>query len=171
VVSVRSARWPGDAPGIAAVDTSFSTDRVYHVERSDELGFRLREDQVAEPVTKTYPVDIGDGDDVFVAIIDNTIVGYAQLTLGEWNRRAVIAHLYVAPPHRGRGAGRRLVDTLAEAARAAGARTLWLETQNVNYPAVSFYRRLGFRLCGLDETLYDPRECPGEIALFFAREL
>jgi ribosomal protein S18 acetylase RimI-like enzyme len=33
---------------------------------------------------------------------------------------------------------------------------LWLETQNVNYPAVQFYRRMGFRLCGLDETLYRP---------------
>ena len=57
-------------------------------------------------------------------------------------------------------------------ARSAGARCLWVETQNVNYPAIQFYRQVGFQLCGLDESLYDP-EGPGrnEIALFFAREL
>jgi len=44
----------------------------------------------------------------------------------------------------------------------------------VNYPAIQFYRRLGFRLCGLDETLYRPDDSasvPGEVALFFARDL
>ena len=54
----------------------------------------------------------------------------------------------------------------------AGARCLWLETQNTNYPAIQFYQHVGFRLCGLDESLYDPAG-PGrnEIALFFVREL
>ena len=48
-------------------------------------------------------------------------------------------------------------------------RCSWLETQNVNYPAAQFYRRLGFRLCGLDETLYRPGipgMLPGEVALY-----
>jgi len=48
------------------------------------------------------------------------------------------------------------------------------ETQNVNYPAVQFYLRMGFRLCGLDETLYrpgDPHLMPDETALYFARDL
>jgi ribosomal protein S18 acetylase RimI-like enzyme len=57
-------------------------------------------------------------------------------------------------------------------ARHAGARCVWLETRNVNYPAVRFYRRPGFRRCGLDERLYD-RATPGreEIALFLALDL
>jgi hypothetical protein len=44
----------------------------------------------------------------------------------------------------------------------------------VNYPAVHFYLRMGFQLCGLDETLYrpsDPGLLPGEVALYFARDL
>ena len=73
------------------------------------------------------------------------------------------------------GCGRALIDALAERARREpSARCLWLETQNVNYPAVQFYLRMGFRLCGLDETLYrpgDPYILPGEVALYFARDL
>jgi ribosomal protein S18 acetylase RimI-like enzyme len=45
-------------------------------------------------------------------------------------------------------------------------RCLWLETENVNYPAIGFYRRAGFRLCGLDDILYrpgDPGLLPGEV--------
>ena len=57
---------------------------------------------------------------------------------------------------RGVGIGRALLQAIEPIARAAGALRLWLETQNVNYPAIRFYRRQGFRLVGLDESLYDP---------------
>ena len=68
--------------------------------------------------------------------------------------------------------GAALLRELAHYARAAGARCLWLETQNINHPAIQFYRRMGFRLCGLDQSLYNPVG-PGrdEVALFFVRDL
>lgn len=80
-------------------------------------------------------------------------------------------HLYVSAPVRGRGLGAALLDALVQRARSAGARCLWVETQNVNYPAVQFYVANGFSLCGLDQSFYDPIEHPGEIALFLARTL
>jgi ribosomal protein S18 acetylase RimI-like enzyme len=171
MVVVRVARWPEDEERIAEVDTSFCTDRVYRV-TSDGLGFQLREEKVAPPITKTYVVPTLAGSDrLFVAEDGTEIVGFAEVELASWNRRASITHLYVSPGHRGRGIGAALVEALAERARRGGARCLWLETQNVNYPAIQFYRRLGFRLCGLDDTLYDPASLPGEVALFFARQL
>jgi ribosomal protein S18 acetylase RimI-like enzyme len=73
------------------------------------------------------------------------------------------------------GIGTALLEALDRRARASGARCLWLETQNINYPAIQFYRRSGFRLCGLDDTLYDPERDPttgpDEVALFFTRPL
>lgn len=122
------------------------------------------------PLTKSYAVPETDpGDGVFVAEVDGAIVGFAQIEPPTWNGRAAISHLYVSPPHRGRGVGRALLDALAERARRKGARCLFVETQNVNYPAVQFYLAAGFYLCGLDESFYDPVELPGEFALFFAR--
>jgi ribosomal protein S18 acetylase RimI-like enzyme len=77
----------------------------------------------------------------------------------------------VSAPHRGRGLGGALVDALADHARAAGARCLWVETQNVNHPAIQFYLAHGFYLCGFDESFYDPVENPGELAFFFSLPL
>jgi ribosomal protein S18 acetylase RimI-like enzyme len=46
----------------------------------------------------------------------------------------------------GRGAGRALVEAVAEAARAAGARRLRVMTTNDNLRALRLYQRAGFRL-------------------------
>ncbi len=83
----------------------------------------------------------------------------------EWNRRAVIAHLYIDARARGQGIGTRLVQELRALAIEHGARQLFVETQNVNFPAVRFYERNGFTLVGLDTSLY---EDASEMALFLA---
>ncbi len=175
-VVVRVAVSPGDVEAISRIETSFSCDRIYRVSRCD-LGFHLEEERVGTPVEKTYPLpSLTLSDRLFVACVGDETVGFGELAFESWNGRARIEHLYVSATHRGRGAGRALLHALDERAREEGAavRCLWLETQNVNYPAIQFYRRLGFRLCGLDETLYrpdDPALVPGEVALFFARDL
>jgi ribosomal protein S18 acetylase RimI-like enzyme len=68
--------------------------------------------------------------------------------------------------------GRALVEAVIAAARDAGMRCVWLETSTLAYPAIQFYRRLGFELCGLDASLYDPAgPAARETALYFARPL
>jgi len=171
-MNVRPANWAQDADGIRAIDTSFTTDRVYRFGR-EKGGFGFALPLLTRvPLTKSYPLPQADpGEGAFVAELDGEVTGFAQVEPPGWNGRASVTHLYVSAPWRGRGFGAALLDALAERARAAGARCLWIETQNVNYPAVQFYLAHGFRLCGLDESFYDPVELPGEIALFFAREL
>jgi ribosomal protein S18 acetylase RimI-like enzyme len=61
---------------------------------------------------------------------------------------------------------------MAESAHAAGSRALWLETSNVAHPAITFYRRVGFVLCGLDLSLHDPAgPVADEVALYFTRPI
>ena len=169
-MNVRPAQWTQDAEGIRAVDTSFTTDRVYRFGRErGGFGFALPL-LTRVPLTKSYELpDADPGEGAFVAEVDGEIVGFAQVEPPAWNGRAAVSHLYVSPAHRGHGVGRALLDALATHAGAAKARCLFVETQNVNYPAVQFYLATGFYLCGLDESFYDPVELPGEFALFFAR--
>ena len=173
--TVRAADQAGDRARIARIDTSFQTDRVYRV-TAGPAGFRLEEEPADPPRTKTYPVaheDLGEG--LVVAEDAGELVGFGEVVFEPWNRRATIVHLYVSPSSRGRGIGTALLEALDARARAGGARCPWLETQNINYPAIRFYRRNGFRLCGLDDTLYDPEldptTGPDEVALFFTRSL
>jgi ribosomal protein S18 acetylase RimI-like enzyme len=174
-IAVRVATDPGDLKAIGQIDPSFSTGRIYRVRRT-ELGFWLDEEDVNPPVQKTYNRPGPElSDRLFVASAGAEIVGCAELRFDAWSARAEIDLLIVSGGFRGLGVGRSLMQAMEERARQEpSARCLWLETQNINYPAVQFYRRMGFRLCGLDETLYRPGMpglVPGEVALYFARVL
>jgi ribosomal protein S18 acetylase RimI-like enzyme len=174
-IVVRPAETQADLAGIHAVDVSYSTDRIYRVRRS-KLAFWLEEERFELPVEKAdlRPArTMSDG--LFVACLDEVIVGYGELRPEPWNGRVRIESIFVSRTARGQGVGAQLIEALADqATHLPGARCLWLETQNVNYPAVQFYLKMGFRLCGLDETLYqpdDPQLLPGEMALYFTRDL
>ncbi|HEV2377106.1 MAG TPA: GNAT family N-acetyltransferase [Streptosporangiaceae bacterium] len=174
-VVVRVASAPGDLAGIEKIDRSYATGRIYRVRRS-ELGFWLEEERADPPLRKRYLQPGPElSDRLLVAAIGGEIVGCAELRFDSWSPRAEIEHLTVSGDVRRQGVGRLLIRALDERARREpSTRCLWLETQNINYPAVQFYRRLGFRLCGLDETLYRPDipgTLPGEVALYFARDL
>jgi ribosomal protein S18 acetylase RimI-like enzyme len=51
---------------------------------------------------------------------------------------------YVAPAHHGRGLAQALMAAVLSAARARGARTLWLGVWDRNPKAQAFYRKIGF---------------------------
>jgi GNAT superfamily N-acetyltransferase len=97
--------------------------------------------------------------------------GFIAVAFEEWNRRMSIWHFYVDRPLRGRGGGRALLQPALEWGRAAGAKTAWVETTNLNHPGIEAYRRLGFELCGFDSSLYRGTETSDEIAVFLARAI
>ena len=81
---------------------------------------------------------------VFVIDAGGTVAGYAVLTLS-WSLAytgsdAFIDELYVAPPYRGLGLGRRAVGFLVARCRAARVRALHLEVERANHRARALYR-------------------------------
>jgi ribosomal protein S18 acetylase RimI-like enzyme len=174
MVAIRPVRLPEDRAPLLALDRSFTTDRVYRIARTAD-SFALEEAPAQPPVRKEFPLtdDLGAGrtwEQGLVAEQAGSIVGFSAFTHRRWNRRTELWHLYVAPHFRGQGIGRALVEEVVAAARDAEMRCVWLETSNLAYPAIQFYRRVGFVLCGLDVSLYDPAsDAAGETALFFAR--
>jgi|SRR5579862_131822 len=173
-VDIRSGNVERDAESIRSLDTSFETGAIFDVQ-ADGLGFRLVEKTVEPPITKTF--DLGrldathEWERVWLAVDEDHAVGVVATQYEAWNHRIVIWHLYVNRSHRRLGIGRRLVTTALLAAREQGARTAWLETSNLNLPAVRAYEHLGFQLCGLDTSLYDGTPSEGEVALFLCRPL
>jgi diamine N-acetyltransferase len=75
-------------------------------------------------------------------------VGYIVLCFGyslEWlGRDAFVDEFYMLEEYRRRGWGRKTMEFVEEAARAAGVRTLHLEVVRHNTVALEVYRKLGF---------------------------
>ena len=176
MIALRPLRWPDDRASLLALDTSFTTDCVFHLKQTDH-GFKLDEVVAEPPIHKSYSLAVGvdailSYDWVEICEQDHEIAGVAMLTIEAWNRRAVLQHLYVTREARRIGVGNALVTAAMEAARDRNARCVWVETQTVNYGAVRFYESMGFAWCGFDTSLYDPSDAGiGEVALFFSRDL
>jgi ribosomal protein S18 acetylase RimI-like enzyme len=92
------------------------------------------------------------GDRVVVAVIDNEVVGLAQLhaspTIEHERPAAKISALVVDESHRGEGIGRALVEAMEAEARARRCVLLFLTTAARREDAQAFYRRVGLEETG-----------------------
>jgi GNAT superfamily N-acetyltransferase len=174
MVQYRLVDWSRDLQALSRLDVSYVTETTYAVE-AGPMSFTLVERAVDPPLSRRHDVDwnaVAAADHAVVAEDDGTVLGIIAAVRSVWNGRVLVSHLYVDATVRRRGVGAGLMGALQEWARStAGARSLWVETQNVNAGAIRFYHRLGFVCCGLDTSLYDPRVCPGETAVYFSLAL
>jgi ribosomal protein S18 acetylase RimI-like enzyme len=85
---------------------------------------------------------------VWLVIHDEQVIGYVAVCLGFslelGGHDAFVDELFVLPPHRGRGHGRRVVELAALEARKLGVRALHLEVDRGNVRAQRLYDALGF---------------------------
>lgn len=172
MVELRELDWPTDRAAVLALDTSYSVERTLKLEVTTR-GATLDERAAPTPIRREYALSavvdaLPEISWVRVAHDESGVIGLAALSVETWNRRARLEHLYVTRQARGRGVGRALVEAAIAAAGGLGARGVWVETQTTNVGAVRFYERHGFRWCGFDGSLYDPRVvADGEIGIFF----
>jgi ribosomal protein S18 acetylase RimI-like enzyme len=165
-----------DGERLADFDASFSTEYIYRV-AVDKMSVEIVKEKLDVPFQKTYPVDsikkdIDEADYAVVAEIDEIIAGFATVKYEEWNNRACLTGIFVRAESKGKGVARALVEAAINFAKTKSARCLWAETQNVNYPAIQFYRKIGFEFCGFDSALYNPADVSAdETAFYFCKIL
>ena len=110
--------------------------------------------QMAELRRRGWP---GPGEGLWLAELEDQIVG--SITLYELGGgRGRLGDLVLAPETRGMGAGRRLVEQVLEAARAAPYERLELETFGDLTAAGSLYRSVGFEKVSSEHTVRWGRE-------------
>lgn len=165
----------GDREPVAALDVGTKIETFADV-RLDAGTFSWREAPLAEPAVKHHDLShyLAEGsaawDHAVVATLEGQICGFAACAYSSWNRRLVLLHMYVAAHARGRGVGRSLLDAILNQPSADSAQHVWLETQTNNVPAIRAYEQMGFRIVGLDQTLYADR--PGaDTALYMSRRI
>ncbi|HSI85025.1 MAG: GNAT family N-acetyltransferase [Candidatus Methylacidiphilales bacterium] len=192
LMPILNLNWDRDAEALRRLDTSFSTEYVYeqtddqHEEEEEGIGFgaQFRAAPRVSTFTKAYAITLTRPE------VEHSIVamaGFADDTLREpislavvryepWNRSAILTDFYVHRPQRSQGHGTMLMNAVIQGVLACKKehqvhiRHLWLETQNVNYPAIRFYLNNGFRICGWDASLYDEPHAD-ETAVFMVKAL
>ena len=167
------------------VASGYSSDSKYIVAYTEKEGcasFDLRLVPLDKPYVKAYDhfddetirqyEKVLNGGYSFGAYDGDLLVGLVVAKVQEWNRSVSVLEFHVAEEYRNTGIGRRLMECPAEKARRAGFRAIVCETQNTNATAIKIYRKLGFRLEGIDISYYSNNDYPdGEIAVFMKRRL
>lgn len=132
----------------------YETNGYYDIERESD-GFRFVYKPFGRTVEKTFDDEFFsewlDDPVGFGAFEGGRLIGYAEGFLEKWNNRYRISNIGIFESSaRGRGLGRRLMDTILVEAEKSGARMVVLETQTCNENAIAFYKRMGFEIIGFD---------------------
>ncbi|WP_114818976.1 GNAT family N-acetyltransferase [Chryseobacterium sp. KLBC 52] len=104
----------------------------------------------------------------FGAFVNEDLAGWIICEQRTWNNSFYIENILINEKYRRQGIGIMLIKSAIKEARKLNCRVIELETQNTNYPAIQFYRRMGFNITGLNTRLYENAE---EIALFMTLDI
>nr|WP_315029316.1 GNAT family N-acetyltransferase [uncultured Chryseobacterium sp.] len=165
-------------PSINWGHNGYSTDRRYSVSSIEYAGsfeFVIKEKLL--PYTKTWETGSEDIKDLnlmiekgqsFGAYVNDELVGWMICEQRTWNNSFYIENILIDEKYRRQGTGVMLIKNAIKEARQLNSRVIELETQNTNYPAIQFYRRMGFAITGVNTRLYANTE---EIALFMTLDI
>lgn len=172
-----------DIPLLAALDHNYVSDFVWQMEiRRDEAGLSeasqiqvgFREIRLPRSVRVEYPrpsqrllVDWKERHGLLVALLDGEPVGYVSMMLGIAPLTAWITDVIVKRRLRRQGIGSALLLAAQEWGIQQECRTLVLEMQSKNYPAIKLAQKLGFDFCGYNDRYFVNHD----IAIFFGRSV
>jgi putative acetyltransferase len=123
---------PGDADSFRELNEEWIT-RYFRMEAKD-----------AEALADPQSSILASGGRILFAAIDGRCIGCCAL-LRRRGDEFEVAKMAVASESQGKGVGRKLLMAVVEAARSAGARRLYLETNRILAPAIRLYESIGFR--------------------------
>jgi ribosomal protein S18 acetylase RimI-like enzyme len=81
----------------------------------------------------------------YLLLDGETPIGYGELWLDDEEDEVELARIIVAPGHRGKGFGTRLVQALLDRAVKLGHSNIFLRVRPGNTPAIRTYERVGFK--------------------------
>jgi ribosomal protein S18 acetylase RimI-like enzyme len=178
-----SLRWVAldEVRRLPRLPSGYATDCVLRLSRHDDgLAWNLREVGLATPLVTRYDrgsaeewlesyLDEGgtDGLAFLVAEESGVAVGLLACRRVEWNRTLWLLDIRVQESRRRGGVGSSLMRELKEYARTIDVRGVLVETQTTNMPAIRFYQRHGFAICGFNDHLYSNDDLQHqEVALY-----
>lgn len=140
------------------IEFAYTTQHYYDVKKSD-LGFILTLNNYDGVVKKTFVDTLFENYLEFpyaIGLFDNQmLIGLVEGNYEEWHQCYRITNIHVDEAFRNKGYGQILMKEMIEISQKKyPIRAIVLETQSCNFPAISFYKKMGFSLIGLDTISY-----------------
>lgn len=173
---------PGDLQHLVRGYTSDSKYIVRHSDGEESIAFELELSRLERPYKKRFTylnqetiencAGVVSQGYSFGAFDQQELVGLLIAEPRSWNQDLWVWEFHVAEPYQRKGIGRQLMMAAIRESEGADLRSITCETQNTNVNAIRFYRKMGFRLEGIDISYYSNDDYPqGEIAVFMRRRL
>ncbi|MDW0116512.1 GNAT family N-acetyltransferase [Sporosarcina thermotolerans] len=150
-----------DYPNGKKVFYKYTSEKYYniHIDRNDNgWNFSLTEERFACPFVKEIQEEIfepyKEGSEYYLAKLHDEEVAIMVVQQMEWNNTLLIHDLYVDDRYKKNGIGRILMEVAKKRATELCVRSIILETQTSNYPAIQFYLKNGFELIGFNSISY-----------------
>lgn len=143
------------------VHYKYTSDQYYEV-KVEKIGngwcFSMQEERFSVPFVKELEEDIfqphKEGSEFYIALFEGREAAVMVIQEMEWNHTLLIHDLYVKSSFKRLGIGQSLIQFAKQRAITLGVRSIILETQTSNYPAIQFYIRNGFEPVGLNTISY-----------------
>lgn len=139
----------------------YTSEKYYEMRmerKNNGWNFSLTEERFVAPFVKELEEEIfepyKEGSEVYLAELNGEESAIMVIQQMEWNNTLLIHNLYVDERFKKNGIGRSLIEVAKKRASELGVRSLTLETQTSNYPAVQFYLKNGFELIGFNSISY-----------------
>ncbi len=175
-VVVRPAEF-GDLKACSLLDSSFVTSYVWQMESQEkegEIAVVFRSVKLPRAMRANYPRDHTHllenwrREECFLIAEEGGVVrGFIDMTVQTWHMTGWINNLVVTKRSRRRGIGSVLLQAAVRWGYEKGLKQVIAETHTKNYPAICFYQKNGFVLCGFNDRYYLNQD----IALFFVQHL
>lgn len=124
--------------------------QIAHRTWPDTFGKILSPEQITYMLELLYDLTILEsqlekGHTFLLAIENETELGFAGFELNyAGSPKAKLHKIYLLPSAQGKGIGKKLILQVADRARQAGQKSLLLNVNKYNQPAIDFYEKMGF---------------------------
>lgn len=143
------------------LDFFYISEFYYDIQKSyheESINFKFMKKHFSTPIEKRFKTILMEEhlNDPFLygVFYKEKVIAYLEMVYEKWNNRMRITNILVEHDFRNKGIGKLLMDKAYEVSKNHGARSIILETQSCNFPAISFYKALGFRIIGFDLLAY-----------------
>lgn len=143
------------------VEYYYSSEFYYDIQKTyndESINFRLAKKRFNSPIEKkfkgTFLEDYLEKPTLYGAFYQEKAIGFLEVDHEKWNNRMRVTNLIVFDKYRRNGIGEKLMNKAIEVSKNHGCRAMVLETQSCNYPAILFYKKMGFKIIGFDLEAY-----------------